>query len=57
VVRRIFFPRTPVHKLNVKQRNELHKYNIGFVFQSYHLIDSLTVTKILEIPLSTRIPQ
>jgi len=41
-----------VHKLNVKQRNELHKYNIGFVFQSYHLIDSLTVYENLEIPLS-----
>ncbi len=23
----------PVHKLSIKQRNELHKYNIGFVFQ------------------------
>jgi putative ABC transport system ATP-binding protein len=41
-----------VHKLNVKQRNELHKYNIGFVFQSYHLIDTLTVYENLEIPLS-----
>ena len=42
----------PVHKLSIKQRNELHKYNIGFVFQSYHLIDSLTVYENLEIPLS-----
>jgi ABC-type lipoprotein export system ATPase subunit len=42
----------PVHKLSVKQRNELHKHNIGFVFQSYHLIDSLTVYENLEIPLS-----
>lgn len=41
-----------VHKLSVKQRNELHKNNIGFVFQSYHLIDSLTVFENLEIPLS-----
>jgi putative ABC transport system ATP-binding protein len=41
-----------VHKLNGKQRNELHKYNIGFVFQSYHLIDNLTVFENLEIPLS-----
>jgi putative ABC transport system ATP-binding protein len=41
-----------VHKLNNKQRNELHKYNIGFVFQSYHLIDNLTVYENLEIPLS-----
>jgi putative ABC transport system ATP-binding protein len=36
----------------VKQRNELHKYNIGFVFQSYHLIDTLTVYENLEVPLS-----
>src|ERR1700687_218476 len=38
-----YFPDQPVHKLNVKKRNELHKANIGFVFQSYHLIDNLTV--------------
>jgi len=42
----------PVHKLSVKQRNELHKRYIGFVFQSYHLIDNLTVFENLEIPLS-----
>ena len=49
-----FFLDQPVHKLNTKQRNELHKYNIGFVFQSYHLIDNLTVYENLEIPLSYR---
>jgi ABC-type lipoprotein export system ATPase subunit len=47
-----FFLDQPVHKLSTKQRNELHKYNIGFVFQSYHLIDDLTVYENLEIPLS-----
>src|SRR5258708_26361830 len=47
-----FFLEQPVHKLSVKQRNELHKANIGFVFQSYHLIDNLTVYENLEIPLS-----
>ena len=47
-----YFLDQPVRKLNVKQRNELHKYNIGFVFQSYHLIDTLTVYENLEIPLS-----
>lgn len=46
------FLNQPVHKLSVKQRNELHKANIGFVFQSYHLIDTLTVFENLEIPLS-----
>src|SRR5258706_8732703 len=44
----------PVHKLGVKHRNELHKANIGFVFQNYHLIDNLTVYENLEIPLSYR---
>lgn len=53
-----YFHDQAVHKLNTKQRNELHKYNIGFVFQSYHLIDDLTVYENLEIPLSYKnIPQ
>jgi putative ABC transport system ATP-binding protein len=43
-----------VHKLSVKQRNELHKAYIGFVFQQYHLIDGLTVEENLDIPLSYR---
>jgi ABC-type lipoprotein export system ATPase subunit len=43
-----------VHKLNTKQRNELHKRYIGFVFQQYHLLDNLTVYENLEIPLSYR---
>jgi ABC-type lipoprotein export system ATPase subunit len=49
-----FFIDQPVHKLNVKQRNELHKKYVGFVFQSYHLIDNLTVYENLDIPLSYR---
>ena len=49
-----YFHDQPVHRMNVKQRNELHKANIGFVFQSYHLIDTLTVYENLEIPLSYR---
>jgi ABC-type lipoprotein export system ATPase subunit len=44
----------PVHRLNQKQRTELHKKYIGFVFQSYHLLDNLTVYENLEIPLSYR---
>ncbi|HEY1848299.1 MAG TPA: ABC transporter ATP-binding protein [Opitutaceae bacterium] len=43
-----------VHKLNQKQRLELQRKNIGFVFQSYHLLDDLTVYENLEIPLSYR---
>jgi putative ABC transport system ATP-binding protein len=44
----------PVHKLSQKQRMELQKPNIGFVFQSYHLLDDLTVYENLELPLSYR---
>ena len=40
-----------VHKLNEKQLSDLHKNHIGFVFQSYHLIDDLTVYENLETPL------
>jgi len=45
------FLEQPVHKFNEKQRSELHKNYIGFVFQSYHLIDELTVYENLETPL------
>jgi ABC-type lipoprotein export system ATPase subunit len=44
----------PVHKLSKKDRLELQKKNIGFVFQSYHLLDDLTVYENLDIPLSYR---
>ena len=44
----------PVHRLNLKQRSELNKRTIGFVFQQYHLLDNLTVYENLEIPLSYR---
>ena len=44
----------PIHKLPKKDRAELYKKHIGFVFQSYHLLDSLTVYENLDIPLSYR---
>jgi ABC-type lipoprotein export system ATPase subunit len=40
-----------VYSLKEKQRSELYKKNIGFVFQSYHLIDELTVYENIETPL------
>ncbi len=43
-----------VHKMNPRNRVELNKKYIGFVFQSYHLIDNLTVYENLDIPLSYR---
>jgi putative ABC transport system ATP-binding protein len=49
-----FLAEQPVHKLNGKQRIELNKRYIGFVFQSYHLLDDLTVAENLDVPLSYR---
>jgi putative ABC transport system ATP-binding protein len=43
-----------VHKLGKRERAELHKKHIGFVFQSYHLLDHLTVFENLDLPLSYR---
>ena len=40
-----------VHKLKEKQRAQLYKQYIGFVFQAYHLIDELTVYENIETPL------
>lgn len=46
-----FFYDEPVHKKTEKQLTELHRNHIGFVFQSYHLIDELTVYENIETPL------
>jgi ABC-type lipoprotein export system ATPase subunit len=40
-----------VHTLKEKHRSKLYKEYIGFVFQSYHLIDELTVYENIETPL------
>lgn len=47
-----FFNGEAVHAMNRKQRAELGKRNIGMVFQSYHLLDDLTVEENIELPLS-----
>ena len=41
----------PVHEMSENRRTEIHRSQIGFVFQSYHLIDDLTVYENLETPL------
>jgi len=41
-----------VHELKRKQRADLAKKNIGMVFQSYHLLDDLTVQENIDLPLS-----
>ena len=45
------FEGEPVHKMNERRRTDFHKWHVGFVFQSYHLIDELTVYENLETPL------
>src|SRR5690349_16206179 len=43
-----------VHKLDRKKRAELNRRFVGFVFQSYHLLDNLTVQENIDVPLSYR---
>lgn len=46
-----FFMDQEVGKYKEKQRTNLRKSNIGFVFQSFNLIDELTVFENVELPL------
>lgn len=46
-----FFNETEVSGLNERQRAKLRKRNIGFVFQSFNLIDELNVHENVELPL------
>ena len=47
-----WFGDTAVHALNRKQRADLARRSIGMVFQSYHLLDDLTVAENIDLPLS-----
>lgn len=47
-----WFRAQAVHDMKRKQRSELAKRNIGVVFQSYHLLDDLTVSENIDLPLS-----
>jgi putative ABC transport system ATP-binding protein len=49
-----YFLSESVHKMKPRDRVELNKRYIGFVFQQYHLLDNLTVYENLDIPLSYR---
>jgi putative ABC transport system ATP-binding protein len=44
----------PIHQASAKERMRLQKQHIGFVFQSYHLLDNLTVYENIDLPLSYR---
>src|SRR3970040_2103872 len=46
-----WFDGTEVSKLKERQRTNLRKGNIGFVFQSFNLIDELNVYENVELPL------
>ncbi len=46
-----YFLDEAVHELSEKKRSNIYKEHIGFIFQSYHLIDELTVYENLETPL------
>jgi putative ABC transport system ATP-binding protein len=47
-----WFNQDAVHEMKRKQRAEIAKKNIGMVFQSYHLLDDLTVQENIDLPLS-----
>ena len=47
-----WFRGEPVHAMNRKQRAALAKQNTGMVFQSYHLLDDLTVQENIDLPLT-----
>ena len=51
------FNGTEVAHLSERRRADLRKQNIGFVFQSFNLIDELTVYENVELPLIyTKVP-
>ncbi len=47
-----WFREQAVHEMKRRQRADLAKKNIGMVFQSYHLLDDLTVKENIDLPLS-----
>ncbi|WP_262247502.1 ABC transporter ATP-binding protein [Parapedobacter soli] len=51
------FNNIEVARFNERKRSDLRKHNIGFVFQSFNLIDELTVFENVELPLIyTKVP-
>lgn len=45
-----FFKDHTVHKFSEKRRTEIYRYEIGFVFQQFHLVEDLTVYENIELP-------
>lgn len=46
------FDDAQLHSYNRKQRADFARQRIGMVFQSYHLLDDLTVAENIDLPLS-----
>ncbi|MCB9283290.1 MAG: ABC transporter ATP-binding protein [Lewinellaceae bacterium] len=52
-----FFQGEEVGRLSERKRANIRKFNLGFVFQSFNLIDELTVFENIELPLLyTQVP-
>lgn len=52
-----FFNGEEIGKLPERKRSDVRKHNLGFVFQSFNLIDELTVYENIELPmLYTKVP-
>jgi putative ABC transport system ATP-binding protein len=49
-----WFADEAIHKMDRKKRSDIARKYVGFVFQSYHLLDNLTVYENLDVPLSYR---
>jgi putative ABC transport system ATP-binding protein len=49
-----WFGEEAIHKMDRKKRSDIARKYVGFVFQSYHLLDNLTVYENLDVPLSYR---
>jgi ABC-type lipoprotein export system ATPase subunit len=49
-----YFDDVAVHSLKPSKRAEVRNRNVGFVFQSYHLLDDQTVAENLDLPLAYR---
>ena len=48
----LWFDGVAVHAMNRKERARLARERIGIVFQSYHLLDDLTVAENIDLPLT-----
>lgn len=48
----IFMREQPLHKLKEQQLSDFRRDNLGFIFQDYNLLDSLTVRENILLPLA-----